>query len=212
MTRYGHIVWHVIAVMAFAGTAALAVTLTRAPGGERVALSSESSLSACAAGGLRASLGLAAAGPAAAGPGRPGGPGGPGDPAGGAVYALEFTNVSPRACDLYGYPDVSAYAGSPAAGGQVGAAAVHDTSVRPRPVVLAPGATARSVLRVGSVSGLRRSGCGQVTVAELRVRLPHSGRPAFVPVRLPACSRRGHVFMSVQPIQARPGVPGHTAS
>ena len=31
MTRYGHIAWRVVAVVAFAGTAALAVTLTRAP-------------------------------------------------------------------------------------------------------------------------------------------------------------------------------------
>jgi len=31
VTKYGHIAWRVIAVVAFAGTAALAVTLSRAP-------------------------------------------------------------------------------------------------------------------------------------------------------------------------------------
>jgi hypothetical protein len=182
-----------VAVMAFAGTAALAVTLTGARVSERATLSSETALNTCAAPGLHAQVAPASGGVRAAG---------------GKVYALEFTNVSAHPCHLYGYPEVSAYAGSPAAGVPIGAAATHDTSVRPRPVVLAPGATARSVLRVTSVSGLPRTACGQVTARVLRVVLPESRRPAFVPVRLPACSKRGHAFMSVLPIQARAGVHG----
>jgi hypothetical protein len=192
MTRYGHIAWRVIAVMAFAGTAALAVTLTRAPARDHAALS-DSALTACVASGLKAWLGLD-----------------PPPARGGTYYALEFTNVSTRPCALYGYPDVAAYAGSQAAGTQIGSAAAHDTSVRPRPVVLAPGATAHSVLRVTAVGGLRRTACRQVTAPELRVTLPDQDRPAFVPVRLAACSTKGPRFMSVQPIQARAGVPGYT--
>ena len=189
MTKYGHIAWRVIAVVAFAGTAALAVTLTRAPVREHAAESSDSVLTACAASGLEAWLRAA----------------------GGTVYTLEFTNVSARPCNLYGYPDVSAYAGGPAAGTQIGTAAARDTSVRARPVVLAPGATAHSVLRVAGAGSLRRTACGEVTAPELRVTPPDSGRPAFVAVRLPACSRKGHVFMSVQPVQARAGIPGYPA-
>jgi hypothetical protein len=185
MTRHGHIAWRVIAAVAFAGTAALAVMLTRAPAQDHATLSDDSGLSACAAFSLEAR-----------------------QAAGSTVYTLEFTNISAHSCDLYGYPDVSAYVGGQAAGAQLGTAAAHDTSVRPRPVVLAPGDTAHSVLRVNRVGGLRREACGQVTAREIRVALPPRGRPAFASVRFPACSRKGPTFMSVQPIQARAGVPG----
>ena len=53
------------------------------------------------------------------------------------------------------------------------------------------------------------SGCAPVTAEELQVTLPHQGRSAFVPVRIPVCSERGRVSLSVQAIQARPGVPGY---
>jgi Protein of unknown function (DUF4232) len=192
MRRYGHLAWRAIAVVAFAGTAALAVTLTRVPVRDHAALSSAPAGTVCAVSGLQAWLGLTDGGGAAEG-----------GTGGGTYYLLEFTNVSASSCDLYGYPEVSAYA----AGGQVGRAADHDPSVRPRRVELAPGATAHSVLRVAA-SLLRRDACGQVTVPELRVTLPGRGRPAFVPVRFPACSKTGPAFMSVQPIQPRAGGRG----
>jgi Protein of unknown function (DUF4232) len=132
MTRYGHVAWRVIAVMAFAGTAALAVTLTRVPApADHLALSSNL---------IRA--------------------------------------------------------------------AIRDTSIRPRPVMLAPGATAHSVLRVTGTGRFRPTACAQVTAPELRVMPPEADRPAFVPIRLPACSRKGPKFLSVQAIQPRPGIPG----
>jgi hypothetical protein len=127
---------------------------------------------------------------------------------GGTYYTLEFTNVSARVCSLYGYPDVSAYAGDRIGGTQIGSAARHDTSVRPRPVTLAPGQTAHSVLRVTSTGTFQRTVCAQVTALELRVTLPDQVRPAFVPIHLPACSKKGPEFLSVQAIQPRPGVPG----
>ena len=87
MTRYGQIGWRMAAVVAFVGTAALAVMLTRAPIRSDAALSSEVTGAACPTSGLEAWLGLAR----------------------GTYYTLEFTNVSHRACSLYGYPQVSAY-------------------------------------------------------------------------------------------------------
>ena len=76
-------------------------------------------------------------------------------------------------------------------------------------MILAPGATAHSVLRVMVAGGTQPAGCAQVTAEELQVTLPHQGRSAFVPVRIPVCSERGRVSLSVQAIQARPGVPGY---
>jgi Protein of unknown function (DUF4232) len=209
MTRYGHIAWRVIAVVAFAGTAALAVTLTRVPARpEHAALSSSLLENPCATSGLEAWLGLGTTASASVTRTR--------DriqAAGGTYYTLEFTNISARACSLYGYPEVSAYAGSQLAGTQIGSAAIRDTSIRPQPVVLAPGATAHSVLRVTGTGGFQPTACAQVTAPELRVMLPDQGlraRPTFVPIHLPACSKRGPEFLSVQAIQPRPGIPGFT--
>ena len=191
------------AVAAFVGTAALAVTLTRAPAHDGVSLSSDVSARVCATSGLEAWLGL---GTAAAGE--------TGDtgirPAEGTYYTLEFTNVSDRACSLFGYPQVAAYRDSPVTGGQIGSAAVRDTSVRPKPVMLAPGATAHAELRV-TVSA-QPAGCTQVTAAELRIALPRQDRPAFVPAHFPVCSQKGQVSLSVQAIQAHPGIPGYTVT
>jgi uncharacterized protein DUF4232 len=197
MTRYGHIGWRVIAVVAFAGTAALAVTLTRVPARPaEVALSSNFTQIPCTTSGLKAWVGLGTTG-------SPPGTGQRPQLAGGTTYTLEFTNVSSRACSLYGYPEVTAYAGA-----QVGSAAVDDTSVRPQPVMLEPGATAHSVLRVIGTGRFQPNACARVTAPELRVMLPDQARPSFVPIDLAACSRKGPAFMSVQPIQPRPGIPG----
>ena len=192
MTSYGQIGWRLAAVAAFVGTAALAVALTRAPARDDVSLSSDVSARVCATSGLQAWLGLGTAATAE-----------------GTYYTLEFTNVSDRACSLFGYPEVSAYQDSPEARGPIGSAAAHDTSVRPKPVMLAPGATAHAGLRV-TVSA-QSAICVQVTAEELRIALPRQARPAFVPAHIPVCSQKGQVSLSVQAIQARPGVPGHIA-
>ena len=189
------------AVAAFIGTAALAVVLTRAPANNDVSLSSEVSGRVCSTSGLEAWLG-------AAGAARPGNAGRPGAyPARETYYTLEFTNVSSRACSLYGYPEVSAYRDSPVAGGPIGGAAIRDTSVRPKPVMLEPGATAHAVLRVTGAA--KPAGCAEVTAEELRITLPRQARPSFVPAHIPVCSQKGHVSLRVQAIQARPGVPGY---
>jgi hypothetical protein len=73
MTRYGQIGWRMAAMAAFAGTAALAIILTRAPVGTDAALSSSVTGRACPTSGLEAWLGLGAAGLA-----RPTGPVGAG--------------------------------------------------------------------------------------------------------------------------------------
>jgi hypothetical protein len=200
VTKNGHIAWRLIAVVAFAGTAALAVTLTRAPLPDRAALSSSVTESPCATSGLHAWLGLAET---------PGSTSvtGTGDRLvpGGTYYTLEFTNVSQRACSLDGYPQVSA---SQAGGVPIGSAAARDTSVRPQPVMLAPGQTAHSVLLVTSTRTFQPTACVQVTVAELRVVVPDQARPAFVPIDLSACSKLGPTFLAVQAIQPRLGIPG----
>jgi hypothetical protein len=103
---------------------------------------------------------------------------------------------------------VSAYRDSPVAGGRIGGTAVRDTSVRPKPVMLEPGATAHAVLRVAGDT--EPAGCTEVTAQELRITLPRQARPSFVAAHIPVCSQRGHATLTVQAIQARPGIPGHS--
>ncbi len=202
MTWYGQIGWRVAAVAAFVGTAALAIALTRAPVRTDASLSTDVAGRVCATSGLEARLGLGAA--------DAGRTGSTGLHPVNRTYTLEFTNISHRACSLYGYPGVSAYRdNTPVTGGQIGSAAVRDTSVRPKPVMLASGATAHAVLRVLATASGQPASCAPVTAGELRVTLPRQGRPAFVPVHIPVCSKKGHVSLTVQAIQARPGGPGY---
>jgi hypothetical protein len=194
MTRYGHIGWRMAAVAAFVGTAALAVVLTRVPIESHII-----SNPTCPPSGLQAWLGLGTT-PAT-------------ETTSSTYYTLEFTNISDHACSIYGYPEVAAYmvsqmTGRPAMSAQIGSAAIRDTSIRPQPVMLAPGATAHAVLRVADTGSLQRAACDAVTAQALRVALPDQQRPAFVALRIPACSKPGQAFLSVQAIQARPGVPG----
>ena len=192
------------AIAAFVGTAVLAIGLTRAPASSDASLSYGLSGRACPTSGLEAWLGLGAASAAAAA--RPGSAGPPGAYPGHEIYyTLEFTNVSDRTCSLFGYPEVSAYQDSPVAG-PIGGTAIRDTSVRPKPVMLEPGATAHAVLRVAA--GTKPAGCAEVTAEELRITLPRQVRPSFVATHIQVCSQRGHASLSVQAIQARPGIPG----
>ena len=71
-----------------------------------------------------------------------------GGQAGSIVYPLEFTNVSGRTCQLYGFPGVSAER----AGRQVGSAAGRDHSVPARTVTLRNRATAHTFLQITDVS------------------------------------------------------------
>jgi len=188
-----------VAVAAFVGTAVVAVALTRAPAHEGVTLSSDLSGRVCATSGLEAWLGLGTVtGETSSARIHPAG----------TYYTLEFTNVSDRSCSLFGYPEVSAYRDSLMTEGRIGSTAARDTSVRPKPVMLEPGATAHAVLRV--TASTRRAVCTQVTAEELRVTLPRQDRPALVPAHIPVCSEKGHVSLTVQAIQPRPGVPGYS--
>jgi len=195
------------AIAAFVGTAVLAIGLTRAPAPSDASLSYGLPGRACPTSGLEAWLGLGAASAAAAA--RPGSAGPPGAyPGHETYYTLEFTNVSDRTCSLFGYPEVSAYRDSLAAGGRIGGTAIRDTSVRPKQVMLEPGATAHAVLRVAADT--KPAGCAEVTAEELRITLARQVRPSFVATHFPVCSQRGHASLSVQAIQARPGIPGHS--
>jgi Domain of unknown function (DUF4232) len=198
MSRYRRAAWQFVAIVAFAGTAALAIVLTRP---QPAALAGAV---ACRPAGLFAWLGVSGDYGTAADLG-----GVPRVSATSATkadiyYTLEFTNVSGQTCSLFGYPHVQAFD----AGHQIGSPAITDTSVRPSTVTLAPDATAHAVLRYTVTDSFQAQACRQVTAPELRVYPPQSRRSVVVPLSIPACSRMGVEFLSVEPVQPREGIPG----
>ncbi len=127
-----------------------------------------------------------------------------GGAAGSIVYPLEFTNVSGHTCQLYGFPGVSAER----AGSQVGSAAGRDHSVPARTVTLRNHATAHAFLQITNVSAFPPTSCKAVTANGLTVYPPGAFTAANIPFRFRACSAKGPVFLSVQTVQPRVGVPG----
>lgn len=115
--------------------------------------------------------------------------------AGSTYYNLELTNLSGRACTLFGYPGVSAV---DLAGRQLGSAAGRDPVHRPRLVTLARGATATVVLRIVDAGNYPPSTCRPVTAAGLRVYPPNQRAAKLVPFPFRACSRIGPAYLSVE--------------
>jgi hypothetical protein len=180
-----------IAVVAFAATAVLAVALSRPLDDvlSRPRLHPALLANACTTADIHTWLGMSASPHPVLGDRS-------------TYYTLEFTNVSRRTCVLDGYPGVAAYTGRH----QIGSAATLDTAIRPSAVTLAPGATAHATLT--ATGGPGTATCREVTAPELRIYLPHILTADLVPWRGPACSRQGARFLSVAPVEARPGIPG----
>jgi hypothetical protein len=122
--------------------------------------------------------------------------------AGTIYYPLNFTNVSGRTCSLHGFPGVSSIARN---GHQLGSPAGWATKVAARTVVLAPGATAHTILQYRDAEVSTAPGCDPVnTAVVLRVYPPNQYDATIAAFDLQVCSRAGPVYMSVEPIL--PGV------
>ena len=119
-------------------------------------------------------------------------------------YALEFTNVSAASCTLSGYPTVSAYG---LHGTQVGNAADRDRSAAVSPVVLAPGESAHAAVDAGAAAYPAHA-CRPVTAAGLHVTPPGAVTGRYLRQLLTACSAGGRhapVFLHVLAVQAGAG-------
>jgi hypothetical protein len=122
--------------------------------------------------------------------------------AGSVFYPLQFTNLSRHACAMRGFPGVSAIDRN---GHQLGSPAGWDHVVPARTVVLAPGATAHTVLRWSDAEVTTAPGCHPVFSAfELRVYPPGQRHATFAAFDLEACSHAGPVYLDVEAVQ--PGV------
>jgi Protein of unknown function (DUF4232) len=123
--------------------------------------------------------------------------------AGSIYYPLQFTNLSRHACAMRGFPGVSAIDRN---GHQLGSPAGWDTGVAAHTVVLAPGATAHTILRYSDVEVSTAPGCHPVfSTFELRVYPPGQYSATYAFFGLEACSHAGPIYMSVEPIRSGVG-------
>lgn len=123
--------------------------------------------------------------------------------AGSRYYPLELTNVSHHRCRLFGFPGVSAVGRR-----RLGSPAERNRETPPRAVILDPGTSAHTVVQIADVANFSAAKCKPATASFLRVYPPDQRAAADIPFRFRACSKRGPIFLSVQPIQPGVGVPG----
>jgi hypothetical protein len=182
----------VIAVIAAASVAGLvATTAAFAAGSSGTALASDTAraaaaaVPACTAGDLGAWVAVTQ-----------------GNGAAGSLYLpLEFTNLSRHACAMRGFPGVSAIDRN---GHQLGSPASWDRVAPARTVVVAPGATAHTILRYSDVAVTTAPGCHPTFgTFELRIYPPNQRSATYAAFGLETCSHAGPVYMDVRPI-----VPG----
>ena len=122
--------------------------------------------------------------------------------AGSIFYPLQFTNLSRHACAMRGFPGVSAIDRN---GHQLGSPASWDHALPARTVVLAPGATAHSILRWSDATVATSPGCHPVSSTfELRIYPPGQYRATYAAFGLKACSHAGPAYLGVETVQ--PGV------
>lgn len=131
------------------------------------------------------------------------GVGGGGAAAGSTYYPLEFTNISNRRCRLFGFPGVSAVAN-----GQLGSPAQRNRAHPKQTVTLLPGATAHTVLQIANVGNFPASKCKPADARGIRVYPPGQFSATEIGYSFRACSAKGPIFLSVEPIQPGLGVPG----
>jgi Domain of unknown function (DUF4232) len=133
----------------------------------------------------------------------------PGDGyAGGVSYQLELSNVSGRACTLYGYPGVSALGPG---GHQLGSAASRDATHPSRLITLGRGATAHVGLRIADVYNFSSSACHPAGAVALRVYPPNDYAAQQVPFTFTACRSAGPVYLFVSAAAAGTGIPGYSS-
>jgi hypothetical protein len=122
--------------------------------------------------------------------------------AGSIYYPLQFTNLSRHACAMRGFPGVSAIDRN---GHQLGSPAGWDHVIPSRTVVLAPGATAHTILGYSDVTVTSTPGCHPTFgTFELRIYPPGQRGATYAAFDLEACSHAGPVYLGVEPVQ--PGV------
>jgi hypothetical protein len=130
--------------------------------------------------------------------------------AGRMTYQLNFTNLSPHVCTLFGYPGVS---GIDQAGHQLGFAARWDTSKASATIILTSADSAQGLSAVSDTNTATAvletidtgalGNCHHETAAGFRIYAPDQTKSSTIAFPFVACSKRGPVYLYVESIQRR---------
>lgn len=119
--------------------------------------------------------------------------------AGSTYTVIDFKNISPTACTLYGYPGVSLAGGTPVT--QIGLAATRNTDSPRHLVTLAPGAKANVTLQIADAGNFPATECQPRAATYLQIYPPNQTTPLYLASTSQACA--GHVNLltvgAVQP-------------
>ena len=107
--------------------------------------------------------------------------------AGSTYTVLDFTNIGPGTCTLYGFPGVSLAGGTPVR--QIGLAAAESHLTPRRLVTLAPGAVANALLQIVHAGNYPAAMCGPATAAYLQIYPPNQTTPAYLAYTSPCCGK-----------------------
>jgi Protein of unknown function (DUF4232) len=120
-----------------------------------------------------------------------------------AIYDLRFTNTSPAACTLQGYPGVSLVTAGNPSGRPIGS---------PRPqlmpsqdpgvtkVTLAPGQHAAALMGIAETVEFTGISCDPVTAHWLKVYPPHASRAVYLPIKAVTCSSSTDQVLEISPV------------
>jgi hypothetical protein len=124
--------------------------------------------------------------------------------AAGSVYqVIDFTNISPAPCTLYGYPGVSLAGGTPVA--QIGAAASRSTASPAKLVTLGEGQTANALLRITQAGNYPASECDPRPTTYLQIYPPNQTTPIYLGYKSTGCSSSAVNLLSVGVVQPGSG-------
>ena len=107
--------------------------------------------------------------------------------AGSTYTVLEFKNIGPGTCTLYGFPGVSLAGGTPV--NQIGLAAAESHVTPRRLVTLAPGAVANALLQIVHAGNYPAAKCGPVAATYLQIYPPNQTTPTYLAYTSPACAK-----------------------
>lgn len=118
---------------------------------------------------------------------------------GGSAYPyLVLTNSGENTCTVEGFPGVSLMA----SGKQIGAAATRDDAITPQPVVLKPGESAHSPLKIVNADNFDTAACEPQAADTMRVFPPDQKNALNIPTsEYQGCQNTNTAIIAVQALQ-----------
>ena len=115
---------------------------------------------------------------------------------------IDFTNIGSAKCFLQGYPAAAMVSAGSSSGNLIGAYARPNYATPSKPIVLASGQTAHTVVSIYELGSHIPTNCDPVTPHWLKVFPPGQTTPAYVPFSARICKAGAARTLQITPIVA----------